>query len=165
MDGARCPRCGSPLVVRTGSDLTIGACRRCAGIWLDNRGCHLLVSGFAPERLKQALQSIDTLPASADPVGYRVAAPPASPTCPACGAELELRVTDEARQGIRIQLDLCRAHGTWFDRHEAWTLLQAVELKQLALVVELEAADAERAWQAREAAWSSFLSGALLRSS
>lgn len=164
MDGGRCPRCGSPLIVRTGSDLTIGACRACAGIWLDNRGCHLLVSGFAPERLKEALQSIDALPASAEPAGYRDAAPPASPTCPACGADLETCITDEARQGIRVRLDVCRAHGTWFDRHEAWALLQAVELKQLAIVVEIEAADAERAWNAREAAWSSFLSNATWRS-
>jgi Zn-finger nucleic acid-binding protein len=51
-------------------------------------------------------------------------------------------MTDSSRHGVRVALDVCAAHGTWFDRGEAWALIQALSPNSAA-------ADVDRASEAR----------------
>jgi len=103
----------------------MGECAHCGGLWLDNRGCQLLVTGHLSELAQQTIRAVDaTAPRAGGPRpgGYR--APPAEGDappllCPICGAVLSSYVTSEELQGVRIALDACAAHGTWFDRGEA----------------------------------------------
>jgi len=160
-----CPRCRVPIFLRDAPDLVIGECGQCCGIWLGNRGCQLLLSGELSEKARETIRIIDAqVGASAErAAGYRTPATAGSAeplSCPICGAPLTTHITDEARQGVRVRLDICASHGTWFDRGEAWTLMRAVELERLALDVELETAARERAWDDRERAWNSFVAGA-----
>ncbi|MEJ7729612.1 MAG: zf-TFIIB domain-containing protein [Polyangiaceae bacterium] len=161
--GVPCPRCGFELVVRDVPEGKLGECGGCFGVWLDNRACQLLVSGELSDAAREAIRAIEAPPAPAAgrAQGYREPATSGgSMACPACRAPLQRYLTDEGRQGVRVQLDVCGSHGTWFDRGEAWTLLQAVQLKRLALDAELDSDARERSWDARERAWSGFVAGA-----
>jgi Zn-finger nucleic acid-binding protein len=163
---APCPRCGGQLQAYDASQLLFGICLGCAGAWLDNRGCQAMLAGELPEPVRQLLRDAEARAADA-PGGYRSAAK-AEPSgdaapCPACAAPLRPYVTDEAKQGVRVELDVCPGHGAWFDRGEAWKLLQAVELKRLAVIVDIETAARERAWDQREATWHAFTAGAAAR--
>jgi Zn-finger nucleic acid-binding protein len=152
--------------VRDAPDIAIGECGTCFGLWLDNRGCALLLSGELSEAARQTIRLLDARPVPSQETagGYRETARPSdraeAPRCPVCAEELSLHVTDEARQGVSVRLDICPAHGTWFDGGEAWTLLQAVELKALALDVELRSDALERSWESRQRAWNGFVASA-----
>jgi Zn-finger nucleic acid-binding protein len=171
--GLACPRCGSALFAHHAPDIELLACGRCFGLWLDNRGCHLLVDGALSEAACEAIRDVDAQPAPGAPppprAVYRAPAreggddEDAARACPVCGAPLKAHVTDEEQQGIRVRLDVCPPHGTWFDRGEAWTLLQAVQLRQFADDVAIEAQAAEQRWRAREFRWVNFVAGARRR--
>lgn len=62
-------------------------------------------------------------------VPYRSPAdPPRSErTCPLCSQPLQRARVEVAR----TDLDICPSHGTWFDRHELWSVVQAVEVQKL----------------------------------
>lgn len=164
MSAAKCPRCRSDLQAYDAGQLMLGICVACAGAWLDNRGCQMALAGRLPDEVRQLIRAADAR-ATATPGHYRDPgqAEATTATCPACAAPLSPYVTNEATQGAHIELDVCPPHGTWFDRGEAWKLLQAVEMKQLGIEVEMETAGREAAWGRREAAWSGFVAGAAPR--
>lgn len=130
-------------------------CVDCQGMWLDQRACETLVN----EELSNAERDfirIDARRAVAAPVqgGYRDAARQPGDSgmaCPVCREAVVTYVTSEARHGVRVKLDVCAGHGTWFDRGECRSLLMAVELKRLNLQFErdhgdLRGVEAESQW-------------------
>ena len=166
---APCPRCGRALTVCPIPDGGMGWCDRCLGIWLDNRACQALVGDRISEAGREKIswvtqQNRTPAPAPAGQ-GYRrpeaVGAPDEAVACPVCRGALRSFVTDPSRHGARVALDVCPAHGTWFDHGEAWGLLQALALKSAALDLELANDANERAWDRRNAAFNAFVAGAV----
>lgn len=107
-----CPRCRCPLATASSSIVTIGQCTDCGGVWL---------SAAAARTVDAAL---DRVAQGAAERGAKTAAMPfqdrggsAEVACPACG-ETCLRYPVAG-----VEVDHCRAHGTWYD---------AGELKQVA---------------------------------
>jgi len=107
-DGAPCPACGKPLGAGQVGGLETQPCLACGGLWLDRAVFEQL--GTSRERQGSALGA---LPAPAIPpvvpgqVQYR--------PCPACGQRMN-RVNYARQSGV--VLDVCKAHGLWFDRDE-----------------------------------------------
>jgi len=113
-EGAPCPACAKPLAASRVGDLETRACLACGGLWLDRAVFEQL--GASRERQGAVL---GTLPAPSappvmglEPVQYR--------PCPACGERMN-RVNYARRSGV--VLDVCKAHGLWFDRDELRRLL------------------------------------------
>jgi Zn-finger nucleic acid-binding protein len=101
-----CPRCAGALERVELTDLVLGRCPQCAGVWLDNGFSSRLAGGqLSPSALVVSRQA---------PV---VAAPPPSGPllqCPLCGVAMRRSLVLAAR----LEVDACAAHGTWFDRGE-----------------------------------------------
>ena len=105
----RCPRCATGLHEHRANDGrdVVRSCIRCAGLWLENATVERLITEFGA--------TIDLPPA------FQLALAPPTPTtrqalihCPTCRAEMKRVTIPETIHYI----DVCRAHGTWFDREE-----------------------------------------------
>jgi len=108
------PSCTTPLTAHAVARGVALGCARCGGVWLDN---------VASQTITRALDS--TARAMADAYSAAAAVPfPRAATggpCPTCRAALvEVRVTAGG-----IHVDVCAAHGTWFERHELQGLIDA----------------------------------------
>lgn len=112
--GPSCPRCKRLLVelaVESGSAL---GCEQCGGVLIDD-------AGFAAvrERLYATILK-------------RTGAPPDAPMfdpstmlpCPRCGETMKRTWL------ANVPIDLCTAHGTWFDAHELVAVAQAIADKR-----------------------------------
>jgi Zn-finger nucleic acid-binding protein len=166
--GVGCPRCGRALSVCRVPEGAAGLCCNCYGLWLDNRVAQALVGDALSAAARELLGWASRQPAAQakpSPQAYRqaadVPATPTAPLCPVCRVALTPYSTDPNRHGVKVALDVCGAHGTWFDRGEAWTLLQAIALKNASLDIELDNDAQERAWAARTKALRGFVAGAL----
>ena len=113
-EGASCPACAKPLAASLVGDLETRACLACGGLWLDRAVFEQL--GANRERQGAVLGALPAPPlppvAALEPVQYR--------PCPACGQRMN-RVNYARRSGV--VLDVCKAHGLWFDRDELRRLL------------------------------------------
>jgi len=113
---AACPRCaastGALLVPRQLGDTGLLECARCGGTWLDAHTVASLVS----ERDKQAALAT-ALPGLGAVAAQKRSAEAAVRylKCPAC-ARLMNRQNFGRRSGVVV--DVCRAHGVWFDAGE-----------------------------------------------
>jgi Zn-finger nucleic acid-binding protein len=122
---------------------------------VDNRGCQRLLVGELPDAAHDLLRPSDNGRVEAAAGGYRD--PPRDVTprrerhCPECGALLLASTTDPKHFGATVELDVCPAHGTWFDRGEAWVLFQTGALRRAAVDYDvstlLRGSDEER-WEA-----------------
>jgi Zn-finger nucleic acid-binding protein len=106
-----CPHCRLALVSVTAEGVTLAGCGRCGGIWLDNASAGALVA--SPQRV--FLDLADRSTRNTERNTYRRST---SPTCPTCGAVL----TERKHSGLT--LDICEAHGTWFDPSELGILVR-----------------------------------------
>ncbi|WP_257309519.1 zf-TFIIB domain-containing protein [Geothrix fuzhouensis] len=113
-EGAPCPACGRPLAASRVGDLETLACLACGGLWLDRAMFEQL--GASRERQGAVLGA---LPAPWAPPVTALGAVQYRP-CPACGQRMN-RVNYARRSGV--VLDVCKAHGLWFDRDELRRLL------------------------------------------
>ena len=112
-----CPRCVQPLFEGAADDIVLHGCGACGGIWLDNAASTRIADGVSSPEVKALADRAArrALPANPD-------TRPAGIPCPVCRAPLA-RV--RAPRGA-IALDVCAAHGTWFDRYELTGLMYAV---------------------------------------
>lgn len=128
-DGAPCPACVKPLACSMIGDVAVQACQACGGLWLDRAVFEQL--GASRERqgaLLGALPSpMEPAKATIEPVCYR--------PCPAC-AQLMNRLNYARRSGV--VLDVCKAHGIWFDEDELRRVLAFVAAGGLDRSRELE---------------------------
>jgi Zn-finger nucleic acid-binding protein len=102
-----CPRCGGPVYTGHAADAAIDGCVACGGVWIDNATAQRLLNShelntrlLADSFSRMARHGHDPLPLV---------------RCPVCAEVLE-RIVVVPAGGVAI--DVCRTHGTWFDRDE-----------------------------------------------
>jgi Zn-finger nucleic acid-binding protein len=114
--GAPCPACAKPLAASRIGDLAFQGCQACGGLWLDRAIFEQL--GASRERQGAVLGALPAPPArptaAMGPAGAALGSVQYRP-CPGCGQRMN-RVNYARRSGV--VLDVCRAHGLWFDRDE-----------------------------------------------
>lgn len=93
----------------------MGLCHQCRGLWLGGIGLLdlLTASDVDLERLEKA-DAGEPLDGPAEPI-----------PCPRCAAEMCREIG-----GSGIAIDVCRAHGIWFDRGELQAFLGYVRTGQ-----------------------------------
>lgn len=114
---AQCPRCELPLFEGRAGEIAMLGCGRCGGIWLDNAAAQRALAtmdeavvALADQASRQAAFTVD--------VGRTI-------SCPTCRRPMGR--TRAPKSGIYI--DVCGAHGTWFDRYELGVVMEALRPK------------------------------------
>src|SRR6266576_2173968 len=107
--GRNCPRCKVEMVLATIGSTAVLECERCLGLWLD-------VTSFAKicadrEQQSAVLGSASITPTHAVHETSKVNYAP----CPEC-SQLMNRINFARCSGVIV--DVCKGHGTWFDRDE-----------------------------------------------
>ena len=114
-----CPGCQTDLLAIALGDSTIHECPQCAGLWVDvatfqeicadREKQAAVLGGATPDPL------VPTLHATLSDVRYR--------PCPLCQTLMN-RANFSDRSGIII--DVCRGHGSWFDRDELRRIVEFI---------------------------------------
>jgi Zn-finger nucleic acid-binding protein len=127
------------MVAARVGDLDIRECRACGGLWLDRAIFEQL--GTSRERQGAVLGALPapTVPAvvALEAVQYR--------PCPACHQRMN-RVNYAKRSGVVI--DVCKAHGLWFDQDELRRVLAFIAAGGLDRARELELEELKEAKRA-----------------
>src|SRR5262249_8876737 len=114
-DGSVCPRCPSgQLRPLTYGVLVVHACDTCGGVFADRDVMDRVLAGDVAAFRELASEATRAPP--------RPATTPRDLACPKCQSVMTpVRVE---RAGCVV--DVCRAHGVWFDRWEAHSIADAV---------------------------------------
>jgi Zn-finger nucleic acid-binding protein len=99
-----CPRCGERLFSGAAHEISMLGCGLCGGIWLDNEAAQRVMAKFD--------EAIVDLAGRAAAHAQKHPDERAAVLCAACKQPMVRR-----RVGS-VDLDLCTAHGTWFDAGE-----------------------------------------------
>jgi Zn-finger nucleic acid-binding protein len=109
----KCARCKAKLFAKEVHDIRLFGCGVCGGVFLDNEGSTRITRArdqdlaVLAERARQhAVTAADTRPAGIP--------------CPTCE-----RAMQRVRAAGAIDLDICDAHGTWFDAGELTRVMAA----------------------------------------
>ncbi len=128
--GCNCPRCGSRLQAREYAELSVDECDRCGGLFL------------SPAMLDRLVAARDGRS------GLRLALPKRAVArearvqyirCPVCAKVMNRQAFGRVSG---IVLDVCKAHGLWFDAGELAEVIRFVEQGGLEHTREREAAEA-----------------------
>ena len=128
-----CPRCGDALRDRPVPVTLLCGCGTCGGIWLGREASRILAASFPQSTVLAAGLSTAVIPdkdlaASAGP-------------CPECNGVMMRRRFTTTAPGVRaltrldraapgelsVELDVCDAHGTFFDRGELSQVTRSLE--------------------------------------
>jgi Zn-finger nucleic acid-binding protein len=105
-DHAPCPACGATLT-KADARYTVLTCSTCGGVWTDKEATERVANVVDRELIEiaqGAAKSCDGEPANIAPTDERA--------CPICRkALIPIR-------HVRVAIEVCREHGTWFDRDE-----------------------------------------------
>lgn len=138
-DARRCPRCAHGLVATAIGSTFLEECGACGGVWVDARS----FAELCANRQEQAAYVGAGSPLEAARVAHtdeRVR----YVKCPDCGAVMN-RVNFARWSGVIV--DVCKRHGTWFDRDELRQIVEFIrsgglnaarDKERLALQVEKE---------------------------
>jgi Zn-finger nucleic acid-binding protein len=137
--GAPCPACAKPLALSKVGDLDVCDCRACGGLWLDRAVFEQL--GADRERQGAILGALPAQVEAAPLVSVSVQYRP----CPACGQRMN-RTNYAKRSGV--VLDVCKAHGLWFDQDELRRVLAFIASGGLERARERELEDLREAQRA-----------------
>ena len=129
-----CPRCRATMTINALGGFVLDECGGCGGVWLDNASFRRICE----DREKQAELLSSGLPAAAPEAHDPTARPLVYLPCPRCG-ELMNRVNFAGCSGLL--LNVCRPHGTWFDRDD---LRGAIEFIRAGGLEKSRALDLER---------------------
>jgi Zn-finger nucleic acid-binding protein len=110
-----CPRCQFALKSVTIGPTDLLECSRCEGIWVDAE----TLQQICADREKQALASSASTLDQPLEIEKTIRYVP----CPVCH-ELMNRV--QFAQCSHVIVDVCKAHGTWFDKHELQRAVQFI---------------------------------------
>ena len=114
-DGAACPRCPAARLRPLASGvLRLQACEACGGVFADRDAMDRVLAGDTA--------AFRALADEATRVPPRPATAPAAVACPKC----QSLMTPVRVEPARCVVDVCRAHGVWFDRWEAQTIADAM---------------------------------------
>ena len=114
----RCPRCRIDLQTCAVGESIVEVCDRCGGLWVDTAAFQRIC-----ERREQSAAFVG--------LGSPLPAPGAHATidtvryvaCPLCG-KLMNRVNFARHSGVVV--DVCKSHGTWFDKDELGRILDFI---------------------------------------
>lgn len=109
-----CPGCRVSLLRGTLRDIRLHECPKCYGLWLDT-------ATF--ERVCRDAEQQSAILGSAQPLGGNPVGPVRYVRCPQCN-DLMHRMNFARCSGVIV--DVCRAHGTWFDIHELQRIVQFI---------------------------------------
>jgi len=102
-------------------------------MWLDNVATQRLVAGVLSPDTKGMVKQVERSASEAPHQAYRSSATVGKRVCPGCGAPLSQSII------VGITIDVCTAHGTWFDPGELAALSQHFEMKAINDDLEAEA--------------------------
>lgn len=113
----QCPRCRVPMNRVAVGSTTLRECATCEGLWVDAAAFEQICA----DREQQAAVLGVAMPAHAAPVRHEnhVSYVP----CPQCG-QLMNRLNFARCSGVVV--DVCRRHGTWFDRDELQRIVEFI---------------------------------------
>ncbi len=95
-------------------DVSMLGCGRCGGQWLDNAGTKRVVSGILSEHARQMATQVSNKASAEARTHYRTGEGESARGCPICAGPLQSNTVPE----VNIEIDVCPAHGTWFDANE-----------------------------------------------
>jgi Zn-finger nucleic acid-binding protein len=124
-----CPSCKGRLLLFDAPRGVLAGCADCGGLWLDNIACRAAISAVLSPQARDFVQRVTAQ--HADPAAdYRSPGRSSADAlrCPGCGTALVRTHLEEAA----VDIDVCGAHGAWFDRTELWRVIQWAELKTAA---------------------------------
>lgn len=129
-----CPRCDLPLQARAVADLVLDECGGCRGVFVDREAVDLVL---ADERHGRAQALLDALPARdhhplSGPGGRMYV------KCPTCTVMMNRKLF---AAGSGVVVDVCKAHGTFFDGGELPAIIEFVQAGGLARAATKSAQD------------------------
>jgi len=110
-----CPRCLTNLVRGRYGELIAHGCPRCGGIWLDQATNDSIVAGLTDEAMAVLRDRSAKTKAKVDLEAEGL-------TCPVCHEALRRHRVKHAW----LDIDICDAHGTWYDCGEIERVAQAM---------------------------------------
>ena len=113
----KCPRCKSEMVLVTLGLTTVLECEQCLGLWLDVPSFEKICADR--EQQSAVLGAASHAPASATRQASKVNYVP----CPECTVLMN-RVNFARCSGVIV--DICKQHGTWFDRDELSRIVEFI---------------------------------------
>lgn len=153
--GPDCPGCGGATERVPAPAGVLAGCRACGGMWADVLVSKVLATGDLSARGKAFAREIAEAAGALPPGGYRARAPTDERRCPTCRERLVERPYGDPP----LVLDVCNAHGTFFDVREVEAVNRHVEM----IVATAEAAGHVAVFEARykraQEAWYGDLRG------
>lgn len=104
-----CPRCDRALAPTRVADVVIDECAGCGGVFLDHIAIERVIADRQQVRAEALLGALPR-EVSSEPVSGRMYV-----KCPTCRAVMNRR---QVVMGSGVVVDVCRAHGTFFDAGE-----------------------------------------------
>ncbi len=115
-----CPRCNTALHARRIGDIVVDECASCHGLFLDHVAVQRVVTDRQQARAEALLGSLPASEAvSPNPPGARLYI-----KCPICATVMNRRLF---AAGAGVIIDVCRAHGAFFDVGELPRIISFVQ--------------------------------------
>ena len=119
-DARQCPRCRINLEAVAVGTISLRECARCGGLWMDAAAFERICADREQQAavLGAPLAKLANAAGSKEDSGHVRYVP-----CPEC-AQLMNRVNFARCSGVVV--DVCKGHGTWFDRDELQRIIEFV---------------------------------------
>lgn len=115
-----CPRCETPLRARLVGDIVVDECANCLGLFLDQLAIKRVITDREQSRAETLLGALPKPEFSAVvKPGQRMYL-----KCPTCGSVMNRK---QFANGAGVIVDVCKAHGTYFDAGELPTIIEFVQ--------------------------------------
>jgi Zn-finger nucleic acid-binding protein len=124
-----CPRCDLPLAAREVSDLVVDECSGCQGVFLDDIAVHRVIDQHDHARAEALVAALPKTPKPTS--GGRMYV-----KCPTCTNMMNRKLF---ATGSGIVVDVCKAHGTFFDGGELPAIIAFVRNGGLAIAAKKDA--------------------------
>ena len=127
-----CPRCELPLAARTVSDIVIDECTGCQGLFLDDVAIGRVLDDEDQSRAEAVLAALPRVAHHALPAtGARMYI-----KCPICTTVMNRKLF---ATGSGVVVDVCKAHGTYFDAGELPAIIDFVRAGGLEIAAKKDA--------------------------
>lgn len=111
----RCPSCQTPMLSGTLRDIPLHECDKCFGLWLGTAAFEQVCRNAEQQAAALGSAQAASGTVAMEPVRYR--------RCPECN-DMMNRVNFAHCSGVIV--DVCRAHGTWFDTNELQRIVEFI---------------------------------------
>jgi Zn-finger nucleic acid-binding protein len=142
--GPDCPGCGGAMARLPAREGVFAGCRTCGGLWADSAISSVIISNEMDRRGRMFAQEIAAAAGGAPPAGYRSRAAGTERRCPTCRDRLVERPYGDPP----VTLDVCNAHGTYFDVRELEAVFRHLAMMEATAEAASHVARAERDYAA-----------------